>query len=79
MLCTPVVYWLERCPFKAEKRDRNPFGVPFLKPIMTAPRGLQRFISAMTVDDSRFNKCLGSWRNWERSSFASFSSGFDSP
>ena len=31
MLCTPVVYWLERCPFKAEKRDRNPFGVPFVK------------------------------------------------
>ena len=28
---TPVVYWLERCPFKAEKRDRNPFGVPFVE------------------------------------------------
>lgn len=25
---TPVVYWLGRCPFKAEKTDRNRSGVP---------------------------------------------------
>ena len=61
MLCTPVVYWLERCPFKAEKRDRNPFGVPFIKHTVTAETTAATgiYLGHDGKNDSVFNKCLG--------------------